>query len=107
MTSMGTRGMPPPHAEDQLGPIPFFVTGDTGESLRGRAVCDALSQGPVVGPLAKPQGCCFVPLYKQTRRGFVWMVQGGGEIVAALSLLISAGFVTQLQPDLLALIWIC
>lgn len=93
-------------AAEQLGPIPFFVTGDAEEPLRGRAVCDALSQGPVVGPLAKPQGCCFVPLYKQTRRGFVRMVQVGG-IVAALSLLISTGFVTQLQLDLLALIWIC
>lgn len=36
------------------------------------------------------------------------MVQGWGwGAEAALSLLISAGFVTQLQPDLLALIWIC
>lgn len=64
---------------EQLGPILFFVTGDAEEPLRGRAVCDALSQGPVVGPLAKPQGCCFVPLYKQTRRGFVRMVQVGGD----------------------------
>lgn len=72
----------------------------------GRAYCDALSQGSVVGPLAKPQGCCFVLLYKQTRRGFVRMV-GGVQLWLRLSLLISAGFVTQLQPDLLALIWIC
>jgi hypothetical protein len=83
MPSMGTRGMPCPpplsRAPEQLGPILFFVTGDAEEPLRGRAVCDALSQGPVVGPLAKPQGCCFVPLYKQTRRGFVRMVQVGGD----------------------------
>lgn len=58
-----------------------------------------------------PKGASFVPLYKQTRRGFVRMVlvRGWGTegAVAALSLLISAGFVTQLQSDLLALIWIC
>lgn len=41
------------------------------------------------------------------KQGGALCAWGGVQLWLRLSLVISAGFVTQLQPDLLALIWIC